>query len=161
MFTVSSTDFKDNDLLSTLHGAGDDGPRPCGGKNVSPQIGWSNPPPGTKSYALVMHDVDGRGGLGVSHWIIYGIPPHITALPQGAGTPEPTQWVGGVNNRGHGRYYGPCPHEGRAPNHYVFSVYALDLAPDALPGGLNRDALLAQLEGHVLIASSIVGRYQR
>jgi phosphatidylethanolamine-binding protein (PEBP) family uncharacterized protein len=45
----------------------------CIGENVSPPLAWSNVPPGTKSLALIMTDPEGRGGLGVDHWVAYGI----------------------------------------------------------------------------------------
>jgi phosphatidylethanolamine-binding protein (PEBP) family uncharacterized protein len=40
-------------------------------------------------------------------------------------------------------------------------AYALDLAADALPAALNRDALIAAMKGHVLASSSMVVRYAR
>ena len=46
----------------------------CVGENVSPPLAWANLPAGTKSYALLMIDPEGRGGLGVIHWVAYGIP---------------------------------------------------------------------------------------
>ena len=32
----------------------------CVGDNVSPALSWANPPEGTKSYALMMFDPEGR-----------------------------------------------------------------------------------------------------
>jgi hypothetical protein len=52
---------------------------------------------------------------------------------------------------------GPCPTPGHT-NHYVFSLYALDLAPDALQPGLSRDQFLDAVKGHVLDNGSLVGR---
>ena len=46
----------------------------CLGPNVSPHLAWSNAPEGTRSYALYMSDPEGRLGLGVIHWVAYGIP---------------------------------------------------------------------------------------
>ena len=40
----------------------------------------------------------------------------------------------------------------------IFSLYALDLAPDALQPGLTRDQFLDAVKGHVLDNGSLVGR---
>jgi Raf kinase inhibitor-like YbhB/YbcL family protein len=92
------------------------------------------------------------------HWVLYGIPPATNALSEGA---PPSAGIGGTNRTGKTGYYGPCPPVGDIPHHYVVQAYALDLAPDALPAALTRDALLAALKDHVLAATSIVLRYGR
>ena len=133
----------------------------CGGGNISPPLTWSHAPQGTRSFAVVVYDPDGGKGLGSVHWVAYGIAPSIAALPEGAGTISPAPFIGGANNRGTRTYSGPCPPVGDRPHHYVFSVYALDLAPDALKAGLTRDAFLAAIRGHSLAAASVVARYAR
>ncbi len=55
----------------------------CVGENVSPQLSWVNPPAGTKSFALLMVDPEGRGGAGVNHWVAYGIPADVTGFAEG------------------------------------------------------------------------------
>ena len=40
----------------------------CVGQNVSPPLAWHNPPAGTKSYALLMFDPEGRAPAGVTCW---------------------------------------------------------------------------------------------
>jgi len=67
VFMLRAASFEDNGKLA-LKNAGDDKSNPnCVGQNVSPALKWSNPPPGTRSYALIMYDPEGRGGLGVVH----------------------------------------------------------------------------------------------
>ncbi len=44
---------------------------------------WANPPEGTKSYALLMFDPEGRPPGGVSHWVAYGIPASVTGFAEG------------------------------------------------------------------------------
>src|SRR5689334_4627661 len=74
VFTLSSSAFKDGTMLEKKN-AGNNPKNPnCIGDNISPPLSWSNPPAGTKTYALVMVDPEGRGGLGVNHWVAYGIP---------------------------------------------------------------------------------------
>ena len=37
-------------------------------------------PEGTKSFVMLMTDPEGRGVLGVVHWVAYGIPSLVTGL---------------------------------------------------------------------------------
>ncbi len=130
-----------------------------GGQDVSPPLSWQGAPAGTRSFAVMMTDPDGRNGLGVVHWIHYGLPPTLDALAEGAGTAGSTPGVGGTNSPGKQVYHGPCPPAGEVAHHYVIQIFALDLAPDALPAGLTRDALFQAINGHVLAATSTVQRY--
>jgi Raf kinase inhibitor-like YbhB/YbcL family protein len=154
-FQLASPDFADGATLDSSHAAS---AQTCGGKNVSPALQWRNVPAGTKSFAVTIFDPDGAKGLGVVHWVLYGIPAATTSLGAGG---QPAGSVGGTNRTGKSGYYGPCPPVGEIPHHYVAQVYALDLAPDALRADLTRDALLAAMKDHVLAATSIVLRYGR
>jgi Raf kinase inhibitor-like YbhB/YbcL family protein len=132
------------------------------GGNTSPPLAWINPPSGTKSFAVVMIDPDGRRGLGSVHWLAYNIPASRTALQEGeGGAPPPADVTPGKNSRGTAGYTGPCGPPADAPHHYVIDVLALDLAPGALPAGLDRDQLFAALAGHSLGPASLVVRYRR
>lgn len=133
----------------------------CGGKDISPPLSWSGAPAATKSFAVLALDLDGRNALGVVHWVAYGIKPATTSLPAGLASAASPTYIGGVNNRNLGTFLGLCPPVGDAPHHYVFAVYALDLAPDALQPGLTRDAFMQAISGHALAASVIVGLYAR
>lgn len=155
-FTLSSPGLADGGTLESTHAASANN---CGGGNVSPALQWRNVPAGTKSYAVTIFDPDGAKGLGIVHWVLYGIAPSVTALGEGA-VPPPGS-VAGTNRTGGPGYYGPCPPVGEVPHHYVVQIYALDLAPDALPAGLTRDALLAAMKDHVIAATSTVLRYGR
>ncbi|AXL50765.1 PEBP family protein [Paraburkholderia caffeinilytica] len=155
-FALSSPGLADGGTLDSSHAASANN---CGGGNVSPALQWRNAPAGTKSYAITIFDPDGAKGLGIVHWVLYGIAPSATGL--GAGAPPPAGSVGGTNRTGGPGYYGPCPPVGDIPHHYFAQVYALDLAPDALPAGLTRDALQAAIKDHVLAAASTVLRYGR
>jgi Raf kinase inhibitor-like YbhB/YbcL family protein len=155
-FVVSSPGLADGGALDSSHAASANN---CGGGNVSPALQWRNTPAGTKSFAVTIFDPDGAKGLGIVHWVMYGIAPSTTGLAAGGAMPAGS--VGGTNRTGGTGYYGPCPPVGDVPHHYVAQVYALDLPPDALPAGLTRDALLAAMKDHVLAATSTVLRYGR
>jgi Raf kinase inhibitor-like YbhB/YbcL family protein len=111
----------------------------CTGGNVSPALTWSNPPAGTKSFALLMHDPDAPTGSGWWHWVVYNIPATLSSLPAGAGDPLksllPAAAVQGRTDFGTPGYGGPCPPPGK-PHHYYLRLYALkvaklDVPPDA------------------------------
>jgi Raf kinase inhibitor-like YbhB/YbcL family protein len=156
IFVVSSPEMADGGTLDSSHAASANN---CGGGNVSPALQWRNAPAGTKSYAVTLFDPDGGKGLGIVHWVLYGVAPSTNSL--GAGASQPPGSVAGTNRTGGPGYYGPCPPVGDNPHHYVAQVYALDLPPDALPPGLTREALLAAIKDHVIAATSTVLRYGR
>jgi Raf kinase inhibitor-like YbhB/YbcL family protein len=56
-------------------------------------------------------------------------------------------------------YRGPSPPAGQ-PHHYHFTVYALN-APLEAKEGLDKNGLLAAMEGKVVARGEIVGVYQR
>ena len=167
-FSVTSTSIKDGARIPVIHG-GDDQKRacsprnpaicPCPGKNVSPQLKWSNAPANTKSFAILMYDIDGQFGAGVSHWVAYNIAPTTTELKEGDGTAG-IGYTGGAGTRGASNYLGPCPPQGDGPHRYTFTVIATDLEPNLAPG-LTREQFLAAAKGHLLASTTIGGQFAR
>ena len=94
-FTLSSPSLTDNATLDSRHAAS---AQDCGGKNVSIPLAWSNAPSETKSFAVTIFDPDGARGLGIVHWVLYGIPAATTALEEGG--PPPAGSIGGINRTG-------------------------------------------------------------
>src|ERR1700687_2985817 len=83
VFTLTSPSFKDGERLA-VQKAGHHKSHPnCVGENVSPALSCSNPPEGTKSFAILMFDPEGRPPGGVSHWVAYGIPASVTGFAEG------------------------------------------------------------------------------
>ena len=74
--------------------------------------------------------------------------------------PSPA-YVGGSNIAKAGTFQGLCPPPGTAPHHYLFTIYALDLPPAALPAGLARADFFAAIKDHTLDVTSYVGLYGR
>ena len=66
VFTLSSPSFKDGERLATKNAGNNKSNPNCVGENVSPALSWSNPPEGTKSFAILMFDPEGRPPGGVS-----------------------------------------------------------------------------------------------
>ena len=123
------------------------------GEDVAPSLEWKGVPEGTKAFAVVVHDPDAPLVDGFTHWVAYNIPGDAEGLPEGGG--DATE---GANSFGNTGYNGPAPPPGHGPHHYYFWVYALDEDLDLEPG-LERRALLEQIEDHVIEQARLVGTY--
>src|SRR5262245_29584507 len=143
-FKLTSTTFKDGQMMPRKVANMNPQNPNCVGENVSPQLSWSGAPDGTKSFAILMEDPEGRGGAGVHHWVAYGIPPTVTSFAEGEVSKATDKYVGGKSTQGVGYYSGPCTPPG-TPHHYTFVVIATDLDPKELPAGLTREEFLAKL----------------
>jgi Raf kinase inhibitor-like YbhB/YbcL family protein len=157
-FALSSTTFKDGTMMPKKVANKNPQNPNCVGDNVSPQLSWTPGPEGTKSYALTMVDPEGRGGLGVFHWVAYGIAPTVTSFAEGETTAASEKYIGGKSTQGVGNYSGPCTPPG-SPHHYTFTIIATDLDPKALPPGLTLPEFQAKLEGHAKGAAGLVGLF--
>jgi Raf kinase inhibitor-like YbhB/YbcL family protein len=92
------------------------------------------------------------------HWLAYKIPARWTGLGEGASTSPPAGLLQGKNSFGTAGYGGPAPPPG-APHRYQFRLYALDHPLD-VKAGLDRKALIAAMEGHVLSETVLGGVFQ-
>jgi phosphatidylethanolamine-binding protein (PEBP) family uncharacterized protein len=127
-------------------------------------LSWVNPPAGTKSFAFLMVDPEGRGGGGVNHWVAYGIPADVTGFAEGEVSKDSPKYVGGKSRQGVGHFSGPCMPPNSSVRHYTFVLLATDLEPNALPPGLTKDELttkLAPFTGtrHDLGSSGMIGLF--
>jgi Raf kinase inhibitor-like YbhB/YbcL family protein len=134
----------------------------CVGENVSPQFSWSNVPDGTKSFAMLMYDPEGRPPAGVSHWVAYGIAPSVTGFAEGELSKDSDKYVGGKSVFGVGHYSGPCTPPNTTPHHYSFVLIATDFDPKELPAGLTREELTAKFgpaPAHLKGVTGMVGLF--
>ncbi len=127
----------------------------CDGADRSPQLTWSAPPAGTKSFAVVVEDPDAPSGT-FTHWIVYNIGADARALPE-AVDPGASGAISGLNDFKRPGYGGPCPPQLEI-HHYLFRVFALNAPFDPGPE-LGREALDAAMSGHVLAAGALVGSF--
>jgi Raf kinase inhibitor-like YbhB/YbcL family protein len=157
-FSLTSSTFKDGTMMPKKVANKNPQNPNCVGDNVSPELSWSGTPDGTKSFAFTMVDPEGRGGLGVFHWVAYGIAPTTTAFAEGEVSKESPKYVGGKSTQGVGFFSGPCTPPG-TPHHYTYMVIATDLEPTELPPGLTLPELQAKLAGHTKGAAGLVGLF--
>jgi Raf kinase inhibitor-like YbhB/YbcL family protein len=160
-FQLTSTTFKDGTLMpKKVANSQTNMQNPnCVGQNVSPQLTWTNAPEGTKSFAIVMTDPEGRNGLGVVHWLAYGIAATATGFAEGETGKDSDKYVGGKSTMGVGHYSGPCTPPG-APHHYTLVVIASDLDPKELPAGLTLTEFQEKMAGHAKASAGIVGLFR-
>jgi Raf kinase inhibitor-like YbhB/YbcL family protein len=148
LFELSSTTFKDGQMMPKKVGNSQanspDNPN-CLGENVSPQLSWVNPPEGTKSFAFLMINPEGRGGGGVIHWVAYGIPVSVTGFAEGEVSKDSPKYVGGKSRSGVGHYSGPCMPPRQTARHYTFVLVATDFEPNALPPGLTKEEVTTRI----------------
>jgi Raf kinase inhibitor-like YbhB/YbcL family protein len=161
VFMLSSPAVQDNGILATKNACSDKQRTPnCVGENISPPLNWSNAPEGTKSFALLLLDPEGRPPAGVSHMVVYGIPAEVTGFAEGELSKPSDKFVGGKNLMGMATYFGPGPPPNVDWHHYTFTLIATDLDPKVLQPGMTREELAAALQGHVKGAAGLVTRFR-
>src|SRR5436190_11888300 len=133
----------------------------------SPALSWSQVPPGTQSFAIIMNDpepaIPAKSSKGdVTHWLIWNIPGTSTGLPEGVAQGDLPDGSKQQSLRGQG-YMGPGAPPGPY-HHYTFTLYALDTKVDIMPAQNafdTRTALLNAMDGHVLGKAVLVARFHR
>jgi Raf kinase inhibitor-like YbhB/YbcL family protein len=152
---LTSTAFAHDGVIPTQH--------TCEGRDVSPQLAWTAPPPGTKSLVLIVDDPDAPDPAAPKmtwvHWLLYNISPEISELGQGIAPHElPHGVLEGTNDWQRTGYGGPCPPIGS--HRYFHKLYALDIVlPDL--GKPTKAVLEAAMQGHILAKTELVGTYQK
>jgi len=129
----------------------------CDGEDVSPPLTWSGGP-SADEYALIVVDRDAPRGEFV-HWVVFKIPPTVTATPEGG---PPPGGVEGENGFGSGGYGGPCPPGGDSPHRYVFTIYALGPGgSEGLAAGAAFDDVADAIGCCIQATGSLSGTYSR
>lgn len=132
----------------------------CEGEDLSPPLIWTDPPAGTKSFALISDDPDAPMGTWV-HWVLYNLPPETKELAEGMSQAEtlPSGARQGMSDFRKVGYGGPCPPPGK-PHRYYFKLYALDTVLDLPPRATKADFLVAA-SSHILAQAEWMGTYER
>lgn len=131
------------------------------GEDLSPPLGWSDAPPGARSFALACVDRHPAAN-GWVHWLVVDVPSEAAGLPSGAsGTAMPPGSRELPNTFGRAGWGGPQPPRGTGPHTYEFTVYALDVPSLDVPGTASADDVLAAMSGHVLASGTLEGTYSR
>lgn len=163
-FTLTTTAFTPNGTIpadNTCHGA-----------NTSPDLAWTNPPAGAKSFAVVLTDKTAT----LTHWALYDIPATATGVPAHVeNTFQPASVAGAQqtisvmdgsqpNTTAVIGFFGPCPPAPTPTDNglhtYVFTVYALDVATVPRLTATNKaNEGLANIVIHSIGSASFTGDY--
>lgn len=150
-FKLTSTAFSEGGTIPQKY--------TCYGQDVSPPLMWSGVPSGTKSFVLIVTDLDAPGG-NFTHWVVYDIPSTQTMLnenfPKTAQTGSIKQAYNDFGTLGYG---GPCPPLGDPPHRYVFKLYALNVDTLNLQGGATLGQVENAMRGKVISQASLMGKY--
>ena len=140
----------------------------AGANAVSPALSWSQVPPGTQTFVLLMHDPEpvlNKGSkMDITHWLIWNIPGTSTGLKEAVAQGELPDGSRQVSLRSNA-YMGPGAPPGPY-HHYTFELYALDAkleVPQGTPqeAAATRTAVINAMDGHVLGKAVLVGRFHR
>ena len=161
---MTTTAFEDGGVIPNKYTQA----APTGTMPVSPELKWSQVPPGTQSFVLLFHDPEPvlqKGSkMDVTHWLIWNIPGTSTGLAEGVAQgelPDGSRQVSLRANAYMGTGAGPGPY-----HHYTFELYALDTkleVPQGTPqeAAATRNAVVNAMDGHVLGKAVLVGRFHR
>ena len=150
-FTITSPDFRDGGRLPDS-AASNIAAAACRGQNQAPELQWTNEPATTKGFAFTINDPDAPVAGGFHHWVVYNIPASVHELEGHGQNP----FSEGTTSFGTTGYGGPCPPPTGQHHHYIFTVYALNVA-QVNGDRLTFDQLLQAIAPNVVGATTIVG----
>jgi Raf kinase inhibitor-like YbhB/YbcL family protein len=155
---ITSTAFKEGEPIPKKY-TGE-------GADVSPPLAWTGVPEKAKELVLICDDPDAPGDDPWVHWVIYKIPADVKGLKEGIPKKprlsDPPGALQGKNSWPAGQnigYRGPMPPRGPA-HRYYFTLYALEAKMVAEPG-MDKKAILQEIEQHVVAKGQLMGTYQR
>jgi phosphatidylethanolamine-binding protein (PEBP) family uncharacterized protein len=165
LLTVSSQHFEEGESIP-LEQAG----KRIGGKNLSPDLTWSPPPPETTELLLVVEDLDVPQSKPAVHCLALIDPSRLDSpnhLPSGAlSVHEPAAGVRVLRSTIGRGYHGPEPIKGHGPHRYTFQVFAFSRQASSTVDGAKPDragprTLLSSLTAPVVAKGRLTGVYER
>jgi phosphatidylethanolamine-binding protein (PEBP) family uncharacterized protein len=148
-FTLLSSAFVDQGTLPAAY--------TCDGAGTSPPLSWTGVPEGSAELALLL-TTEALDGL-KWNWVLYGIPPTLTSLPEGSmGTAS-----AGLTSDGPLLQYAPPCSMGPGAKQYVFTLYALsDAAPITVaPEQVSGAYLTAAISDRTITSRTLTVSYTR
>ena len=148
--------------VESVFGNGDRIPKKytCDDQDVSPPLKITGIPDGTVELALIMYDPDAPIGT-FYHWLLYGISPDKTELPEDIPKDKVTPYgIQGKNDFGMIGYGGPCPPHGHGTHRYYFLVVALK-EKIGLEPGVDVNKLMDSIRGKIIGYGVLMGTYSR
>ena len=141
---LKSSDFKDGEMIPTRFTSD--------GENISPKLKWSEVPPGTESFSLIVEDPEGILGPW-RHWVVCNIPKHYREIPENA-VPQECETL--RNSFGKKKYVGPS--SPRKEHKYFFKLFALNTPKLE---HLNEVTCCYEIKKHVIDKAELMVKYRR
>lgn len=159
IMSLTSTAFTDGGVIPMKHAQA--------GHDVSPPLSWTGAPDSTRTFVLIMHDLDAPTGDGTDdllHWMVWNIPGNATSLPEGIAQGSQTPTLRQISVTGP-NYRGPAAPSTGPAHHYLFELYALDaqfnVAAVGQTAAATRTAVMNAIRTHVIGKGVLVGLYRR
>ncbi len=163
-FVLTSNSLDDSAFIGADHILSEDFGFGCAGANQSPQLTWTEPPEGTKSFALTCFDPDAPTGSGFWHWVVVNIPKDVRELALGAGSAGGAMPDGALQTRtdfGAPGYGGPCPPEGDHAHRYFFTIHAVGLDALSVQADTSPAVVGFMLNFNTIEKAALMGLYKR
>ncbi len=129
------------------------------GESATLPLEWKGAPPGTGSFAVIMHHIPGQNGTPKWYWVLYNIPAETRSLPRNV------QNVGTLGNNSINDRVGYAPPHSKGPGEktYIYTIYALSSPPDIKvpPAQVSRDVLLEAMKDRTLATAELKVVYSR
>ena len=132
----------------------------CSGKNISPELSWSDAPKGTKSFALTVYDPDAPTGSGWWHWVVFNIDAKTKGFSKGVDLSK-TSAIESKTDFGKAGFGGACPPKGDKAHQYIFTIHALDIEKIELDANANAALVGFYINAHTLSKASLISYYGR
>ena len=163
--SVTSHDFRDGEPIPPDHAG-----KQIGGKNLSPHLTWSPPPPETTELVLVVEDLDVPTPKPAVHCLVLIDPSKLDSpnqlTPGALSARDPAAGVRILRSTISRGYHGPEPIKGHGPHRYTFQVFALSGPVSSTVDGAPLDrarprAFLSSLTAPVSARGRLTGIYER
>lgn len=122
----------------------------CEGKDILPSLYWTDVPEQTKSFVLLMVDIDTPKPF--LHLFLYNLPPELRKISS-LTIPPDTQYL--PNDFGNLGYNGPCPEKGRHTYRFMLVAVSKKLKPAPLK------KLMEQVEKYTLEQALLSCTYKK
>ena len=154
MFSLKSSAFENNGLMPEKY--------TIDGDKVSPPLQWENPPADTKSFALIMLDLDVPEQLGgfFLHWAVYNIPAQVRELQEGQNPVGASHLLNTYARYGMPDFakYGP-PWPADKAHRYEFTLYALNIASLNSSANATYQAFIGAVQAFTIESVTLIGVY--
>ncbi|MFT4186656.1 MAG: YbhB/YbcL family Raf kinase inhibitor-like protein [Micrococcaceae bacterium] len=130
------------------------------GDNLSPEFHWTKLPESTKQLMFIMEDIDVPAEKPILHFLVF-FSPEIKDLPEGTLTSDNSALTFIPDRKKRRQYNGPRALPGHGIHRYLFHLYALDKELEVTDKHDSIEAILPEVNEHVLASGHYTGTQAR